>query len=215
MLQDSSSALINFFSKYPVRKYSKGQIMLYSDETPQDVFFLESGRVGQYVISDNGNEIVLNIFRKNTYFPVYLAITSLPSEHIYAAMSKIEIRKAPVSEFKNFFIYSPEVVLEHLREAYVRSNKALKRMTYMVASSAYYRVLFELVNECGFLTPKKDGSYQIQLHGYEIAECAGLSRETASREFQKLKKKKLVKVSRNFITVKDLNRLKVELGSHI
>jgi CRP-like cAMP-binding protein len=130
-------------------------------------------------------------------------------------MCDIEVRKIPVKEFNDFFINSPDVILDHLKDSYVRSNKALKRMTYAVASSAYYRLLFELINECSFIKPKKDGSYQLNLHSYEIAECAGLSRETASRQFHKLKDLKLVKISRKYITVKDLNRLKRELSTHI
>ncbi len=215
MTVDTSEILTNFFSNYPIRKYSKGQILLHNDEVLQDIFYIESGRARQYIIADSGSEIILNIYRKHTYFPVYLALTNLPSEHIYDAMSTIELRKAPVDEFVNFFVQSPEVVLKHLQETYVRSNKALKRMSYAVASSAYNRILFELINECRFLSAKKNGSYQIPLRVYEIAECAGLSRETASREFQKLKEQKLVKVSRKFITVLNLDSLKLELGSHI
>ncbi len=215
MAENLSKNLTSFFSNYPIRKYAKGQILLYFNENPLDIYYLESGRVRQYNISHNGTEIVLNIYRKKSVFPVYLALDSQLNENIYAAMSPIEVRKAPISEFREFFTNSPEVVLKHLKDTYIRSNKALRRMTYMVSSSAYYRILFELINECGFLKPKKDGSYQIQLHGYEIAECAGLTRETASREFQKLKEQKLVKVSRKYITVKNLDKLKLELGSHM
>jgi CRP/FNR family transcriptional regulator len=215
MTEKLGNNLFNFFSQYPVWKYPKGQILLHKGESLQEIFYLESGRVRQHITSDNGNEIVLNIFRKNMYFPVYLALTKKLSEHVYSSMNNIEVRKIPVNEFNDFFISSPEVVLEHLKESYIRSNKALKRMTYAIASSAYYRLLFELSNECSFVKPNKNGSYQLNLHGYEIAECAGLSRESASRQFHKLKDLNLVKITRRHIIVKDLNKLKKELSNHI
>jgi CRP/FNR family transcriptional regulator len=207
--------IFNFFSKYPVWKYPKGQILLHKGESLQDIFYLESGRVRQHITSDNGNEIVLNIFRKNMYFPVHLALTKKLSEHVYSSMNSIEVRKIPVKEFNDFFINSPEVILEHLKESYIRSNKALKRMTYALGSSAYYRLLYELLNECSYVKPHKDGNYHLNIHGYEIAECAGLSRESASRQFHKLKDLNLVKITRKDIIVKDLNKLKKQLSDHI
>ena len=204
-----------FFEKFPIWKYSKGQIILHFEEPISGVYFLESGKVRQYNISDSGSEIVVNIYRKSSYFPVFLAITDATNGYIYEAMSKIQIRKAPVDDFRKFFDNSPDVVMEQLKDVYRRTNKGMKRMTYMVASKAYYRIIFELINECGYSTIRKDGSYHIHVHEYEIAESAGLSRETTSREFQKLKEKKLVKVSRKFITVNNLDKLKKELGDHI
>jgi CRP/FNR family transcriptional regulator len=204
-----------FFKHYPVRKYSKGQILLHFDEKSPAVFYLESGRVRQYDISDNGTEIVVNIFRNNSYFPVHLALTNSTSSYIYEAMSKIEIRKAPKKDFINFFTNSPDVVIDHLKEVYTRSNKGLMRMTYMTASTAYYRIVFELVNECLYTEKRKDGTFRINMHEYEIAESAGLSRETTSREFQKLKEKNLVAVNRKYITVNNIKKLKKELGNHI
>lgn len=204
-----------FFKHYPVKKYSKGQILLHFDEKSPNVFYLESGRVRQYNISDNGTEIVVNIFRSNSYFPVHLALTDSASSYIYEAMSKIEIRKAPKNEFVDFFTNSPDVIIEHLKEVYVRSNKGLMRMSYMMASTAYYRIVFELINECIYTVASRDGTYKINMHEYEIAESAGLSRETTSREFKKLKDKKLVSVNRKFITVKNLDKLRLELGDHI
>lgn len=204
-----------FFKHYPVKKYSKGQILIHFDEKSPVIFYLESGRVKQYNISDSGTEIVVNIFRKNSYFPVHLALTNDTSSYIYEAMSKIEIRKVPKKEFLNFFYNSPNVVIDHLKEVYARSNKGLKRMTYMVASTAYNRIVFELINECLYTVVRNDGSYRVNMHAYEIAESAGLSRETTSREFHKLKEKKLIAVNRRYITVKNLKQLKKELGNHI
>jgi CRP/FNR family transcriptional regulator len=215
MQDEAQLSIEKFFSKYPLRKYPKKQILIHFDEPASDVIYIVKGKVKLYNIADNGTEIVLNIYRNCSYFPVNLALSRHNSDYIYEAMTDIEIRKAPVKDFNKFFLNSIQVMKSHLLDEYKRTDKALKRTTYTVASSAYNRIIFEIINECGYLKHKEDGSYRINMHEYEIAESAGLTRETANRQFNKLKKKNLVTVTRKFITLHDLNKLKIELGEHI
>jgi CRP/FNR family cyclic AMP-dependent transcriptional regulator len=211
MLESPQSNIDKFFSDYPIRKYPKGQILLYFEEEIQYVYYLESGKVRQYNVAYNGNEIVLNIYRNKTFFPLYLVFNKVKNEYIFEAMTNIEIRAAPINDFIIFFTNTPEVVLYDLKNLYKRSNKTIQRMTNMASNSAYFRIVFELVNECSHLKKRIDGSYRLYMHEYELADSAGLSRETTSREFQKLKERKLAKVNRRFIVVKNLEKLKLEL----
>ena len=53
----------NFFSKYTLRRFRKGQVLILDGEGTDKIYYLASGRVKVYDISYRGDEIILNAIR--------------------------------------------------------------------------------------------------------------------------------------------------------
>ncbi len=205
-----------FFPEYPIREYHRGQILIYDKDIVQQIFFLFSGKVRQYRIADEGNEVVVETFHDNSFFPsLSNYFSKTPSDFFYDATTDIRIKAVPMSRVIELLKTQPETLIDLVIHAQEAMENSLKRMSHVMSSTAYYRLTYELLLECELASRDRRGQYRLSLHEYELANQAGVSRETASRELQKLKRKGMVAVNKQYIVVKDVIRLRKELGDHL
>lgn len=206
-----SVTLQDFFSKYKPRVYKRGQILIHADDQPLCMFLLSSGRVKQYGISDEGNEVIVNVYRKNAVFPLTNVLSSSRNEFFYEAISDSFVFMVPLNIMSEFIYYQPAVAMELLTKTQEMTDKLVKKMSYVMSKTAYQRLVYELTTEC-LLTNLHSGACRLPIHEYELASQTGVSRETASRELKKLKKKGIIAINRKCITVKNYLRLSSELN---
>lgn len=205
-----------FFSKYPARSYRKGQILIYRGEEPSGVFHIINGRVKQYDVSDEGHSVVVNIYKPFTFFPMQWAINRTKNQYFYETITSVKLQQAPADEAVAFIKENTDILYDLLSRVYSGMDGILRRTAHLMASKASVRILFELITECKrFAQKQKDGTYIIPMHAYELADSAGLSRETVSRELVALKKAGLIGVNRRHIIVKNLAKLEEALDTHL
>lgn len=207
-----SVSLQDFFARHKPRIYKRGQILIHADDQPTNLFLINSGKVKQYSISDSGNEVILNVYRKNSVFPLTNFLTTSLNEYFYEAMSDTFVFTAPTSAVSEFLNFNPSMVMELLTKTQELTENVIKKMSYSLSRTAYQRLVHELMSECLLSNLTSSGSCKLSLHEYELANQTGVSRETASRELKKLKKKGIIDVGRKYITVINFLKLRLELG---
>lgn len=213
MREDTTPKIEDFFASFRLRKFTKGQILILNGDETDYVYYLKKGNVKEYDVTYRGDEIILNIFKPPAYFPMSLAINKGPNRYIYEAETDIEIRQAPADEVVAFIRANPEVMFELLSRVYRGIDGLLGRMAQLMAGSAKDRLLYELVLEARrFGIIKKNGSCALDVNEKDLGARAGLSRETVSREMNKLKSENLIAVRSSGILLKDVAALEKKLG---
>lgn len=213
MASETNQKIEAYFAQYRKREYPKDQIIIHADDEPEFVYYIESGKVRQYGISYRGDEVVVNVMRQGAFFPVQGLLTGLPNTFFYAAQTDSVIRLASPEKTKVFLEQNPDVVLDLLTRVYVGTEGLLGRMVQLMSGNAHSRLMYELVIECRrFGEWDEDGDCFIRVNESELAARAGLSRETVSREIQKLTKKEIVQISHSGIMIRDLKALERQLG---
>lgn len=202
-----------FFAQYPVRQYSKGQILIFRGEGGDFVYNLVSGRVKQYDVTYRGDEIILNEFKSPSFFPMWLAINQSENPYIFEAETDIEVRRAPAEAVVAFIKLHPTIMFDLLSRVYKGVDGLLGRMTYLMAGSAKARLMHELLIACRRFGEKgAGGKYVLAMHETDLGARAGLSRETVSREMTKLVNDKLVTLNKGEIIINNMAALEVKLG---
>ncbi|MEO8105142.1 MAG: Crp/Fnr family transcriptional regulator [Candidatus Saccharibacteria bacterium] len=201
-------------SKYPRRTYPKGQILVFADESPAYVFYLVEGRVREYDVSYRGNEVIVNIFKPNSFFPMSWALNHTPNKYFYKTESATVLHIVPVEAALAFAKSNPDVLLDLLSRVYAGMDGLLGRLVHLMSGTAQSRLIFELITGSQrFGVKAKDGSYLLNSSEVDIAARSGLSRETVSREMRKLKDEQLVDTSKGNISIKSLTKLQNKLGT--
>lgn len=204
-----------FFAKYTLRSYSKGQILLLADEKANNIFYLESGRVKCYDVSYRGDEVIVNVFRPPSFFPMSLAINNGTNPFIYEAETDVKLRMAPADLVVEFVRDNPDVLFDLLSRVYRGIDGLLGRMAQLMSGNASSRVLYELVIECRrFGKPSQTGC-EISINEKDLAARVGLSRETVNREISKLKKQDFLVINSGSMTVRNVAELAKKLGQEI
>lgn len=203
-----------YFSKYPLRSYPKGHILVFANESPEHIFYLLNGRVREYDVSYRGDEVVINIFKPHAFFPMSWAINRTPNTYFYKTEEKTELRVVPVDDALQFIKDNPDVMLDLLSRVYRGMDGVLGRLVHLMSGTAKSRLIYELILDCRRFGRQDDaGAYTVTASEVDLAARSGLSRETVSREVQKLKSAGLVGISHNAITINDITAFEKLLGS--
>jgi CRP-like cAMP-binding protein len=206
----------DFFSKYPERRFSKGQLLLRPQETPAGVWYLVEGRVSQYDISSSGSEVVVNVFKPRAFFSMSWAINQTANQYFFEASTPVVVREAPAADAVAFLKANPDVTFELLSRVYRGADGLLRRMAHLMGGDARSRLVFELLNAAHrFGEPGDDGATVLPLSEGDLSKYSGLARETISRTLQKLKAEGLVRIENRCIVLPDLRALEAVLGADL
>ena len=205
------SKLDKFFGSYKRLNYKKGEILVRVDDDPLGIFYLKKGKVKQYAISKNGEEVILNIFQPPAFFPLSWALNDTPNEFYYEAMTDIDAWRAPKEEVLKFLKNDTEVMYDLLCRIYRGIDGIFMRMIYFMSGTAYNRLVAEIIIQAKRFGIKVNGAIEIIISEKELAAETGMTRETVSREIKILKDKGYVSFNKKKLTILNLQGLEKQL----
>jgi CRP-like cAMP-binding protein len=207
-------SLDDFFSQYPLKQYHKGQILIYAHEDPAGIFYLETGKVRKYDVGPTGDEVVLNVFRPNVFFPISWAVNKAPNKYFFEAETPIEVRRAPVDAFIAYLEANPKIIYGLLKQVHSGLEDTQRRVVFLMGGDTRSRLLFDLLLEgrrSGEM--RSDGSCVINVGVANLAQRAGLSRETISRELAKIiQSEKILSREGHALVIHDFQALEEQLS---
>ena len=196
------------FSRYPKRSYDKGQILVFSGEEPEHIFYMLNGKVREYGITYRGDEVVVNVFKPPAFFPMSWALNRTPNNYFYRTEEPTELHVVPAEAAVAFLQANPEVTLDLLSRVYRGVDGLLGKTVQLMSGTAKSRLAHEVLIECQrFGVKQTDGSLRLEATESDFAARSGLARETVSREMQKLKAEGCVDVTAEGVSVTDTARL--------
>lgn len=213
MTSQAQQKINDFFSQYPERHLAKGQILIHAGDTPPGIFYIASGQLKQYTITDSGNEIIVKLYKQPAIVPLSWALNRTQNEYFYEAFSDVVVRKAPVEKLEQLLKNNADIVYDLLKRSHTTIEDLYTRIASTMGGSTRTRMLVEVINDCKkYGTRQPDGSYVLNLHENDIAARTGLSRETISRHLSQIDHGKLIQITRKNIVIKDIALLEKELG---
>lgn len=201
-----------FFTQYKKQQFKKGEILIRADDDPAGIFYLQKGTVKMYLISKNGDELVLNLFKPISFFPMSWGINLHSNLYYFEAMDEVVAWRAPREDVIDFLQKNPDVMFDLLTRLYRGLDGVLARMAYLMAGNAYARLITELI-----ITAKRFGKaggdgISFTITEKDLSASAGMTRETVSREMKVLKARGLVSFQKNILQVYDIGELERELA---
>lgn len=216
MPSDIADKVRQHFSTYPLRKYPKGQILVFAGENPEHIFYIVKGRVRKFDVSYRGDEVIINVFQPPAFFPMSWALNQTPNKFFYKAENEVEVHLVPASDALQFLQDNPDVALDLLSRLYQGLEGFYGRLVHLMSGTAGSRLLYELIIECRrFGNKQPDGTYVLESSEGDLAARSGLSRETISREMKKIKDNGWVTIGQGGIVVTNLAELEKALGSRV
>jgi CRP-like cAMP-binding protein len=204
--------LERFFAQFQHQHYKKGEILIRADEEPSGVFYLITGHVKEYAISTKGEEVVVNIFKPLSFFPMSWAINGTPNKYFFEAITDIEVKKTPKQQVVEFLREESDVVFDLLSRVYSGTDGLLLRLVYLMSGSANNRLATEIIILAKRLGKKNGEQVEINISEKELAALSGMTRETVSRELKILRDHHLVQFDKGILTITNLTKLQEELS---
>lgn len=213
MQTDISQNLSVFFSKYKTQKFKKGISLIRGGEDPACVYYLKKGYVKMSSIFANGSELTLNIFKPGTFFPAIWLIGGIDNVYYYQTISTAQVIKAPKIETLDFLENNTGIYHDLTKRLLIGLDGLLQNIQYLLYGNSTSRVASAiLVSAKRFGKRFKNGSVLIDLTltHQEIANLAGIARETTSIIIKKFERSGIITQSHKKIIILNLKRLESE-----
>ena len=191
------------------KKYRKGTIIFMEGEPGAAVYFIKTGKVKISKMSNDGRELILNIFGKGD---VIAEVTLFNDINYPATAEVIEDSVLGVimnEQMEKLVIKNSELALQIIKILNKRLYGAQQKLKQMALSDTYVRtaqMIIKLAQEHGI---EKNGvtELQLQISRQELANMIGTARETVSRALSQFKKEGTVEIKGKKIIVKDMKEL--------
>lgn len=200
-----------FQSSKPIH-YKKGETIIRPEYPNPYIFYLDSGFIRQYVISKEGKELTLNIFKTPAFIPFVLHMAKNDNNYYFETITDATVY--PIK--KEIFIKHLKKDKDLLFNFVSRFSNAIvglgKRLEYLLCEGPYERLLSFLIYVGKNLNDDPHQKvFQLTLTHYIIGTWIGLSRETVTKYMVKLRKKSLIDYKDRKIIIKSLRKLEKEL----
>lgn len=204
------SNLIDFFHKYHQIKYAKNNTIVSAFDTPQGIYYLEAGYVRMYSIFSDGRELTLNIFKPGTYFPMIWAITDQENAYYFMTMTAAVLWRAPKQDVLDYLKNNPTELMDLTKRVLSGMNGILNNPENMLYGDAYARVK-SAFHMCAVRFGQRSGNgavvINLRLTHRDVGGLCGLTRETVTKEIQKLLKEKIISLNNRYFVVHDMSKL--------
>ncbi|OGG13490.1 hypothetical protein A2773_03205 [Candidatus Gottesmanbacteria bacterium RIFCSPHIGHO2_01_FULL_39_10] len=208
---DTKGKLESFFSSFTSLKYGRDASLIKPQDIISHIFYLESGYIRQYLISGEGEEITIHIFRPGSFFPMMLVLSNTTNKYYFEAMTSVSIYKAPIEKVIEFIKNNPDVNLELSKRLSQGIAGLLVRIENLIFDDVEQKLaslLFYLGEHFG---EEKAGKRVIKLRltHKDIATWIGTSRESVSRQMKQFEKNKLLSYKNGEIVLINPGKIKL------
>ncbi len=212
----SLDKITEFFKTSPKYLYKKGEYIIRAGDQPSGVYFIEEGFVKVSSLTLDGSENVHLILKNSEIFPREM-IFDIPPENVsFEAMTAVTLRRKPKESFRELIDSDTDA----LREAFHLAGAFLEiftdRIDNLELTYSYPKTIDRLLK-----LSKRFGKYNGNEVTFEapithsvLAASINMSRETVSRELEKLKRKGIITEERHFIVIKDYKKLNEEFENY-
>ncbi len=187
-----------FLERQPVRKFKKGEIVIFQGEAPRSAYVVKSGTIKAYNLSVNGDEKPVAFYPADDVFPaawVYGKVSS--AVYYYEAFTpQVEgFLLLTATFFVSFIKKAPDLLYQEMERLLVDQLGGSLRLNALQHSRASDKLVYTLHYLA--LThgkPAQDDSIEITLDltHQDFANLTGLTRETAATELNRLKKQGII-----------------------
>lgn len=198
------------FSKSKLTYYKKGETLIGLTDEPKGVFYLKEGFVKMSTILGNGNELILNIYKPGSLFPLFWALGEVPNNYSFETMTNASLYKVSRSDTINFLKENSEVMFDVIKRILSGVDGLLTNYNHLLTGNSDSRVasaFLLIAKRFGEKTDDGKTIVKVQFTHQDIANLAGISRETASIAIGKLTKDKIMKQVKRRFVILDMDRL--------
>ncbi len=212
---EQSGEIRKFFTKGQPISTSKGEVILGNDSHPDGIYYIDTGYVKAYSLSDSGDEYLHIIYGQGEIFPLiwaYLGVIN--SEVYYETMSETVLWRVAREWFMNFIKTNINVCFAmsmQLSQQFRLFSDRVDNLEYKRASDRIiYRLLY-LASRFG----AKDGNtimIDAPITHEAFANSINLARESVSREMEKLYEERILERNSTCLRIINIRALYAKLN---
>lgn len=178
----------DWINSFPAQIFEPQSIIIAPDSVPREVVAITSGLVKMFYDDADGNRVALSLFSENAIVPIPFVLLQKINPYTFMAMTKVEGHVIPADQLQDKFNTDPEFTSDMFFRFLRGFGVLTEQVTALKLNHADEKIKIVLKQLIG--KAKKNEAYASlnRLTQQEIADLAGVSRETVSRRLPHLLK---------------------------
>ncbi|NNM95054.1 MAG: response regulator [Bacteroidia bacterium] len=193
----------NFVADFKVRKLSKRANVYNQDDTPTNVYLINSGTVKAWKINNEGKEFITGIYKKGDFFGYIPVLEGIAYSDSATVLEDAEVALVPQSDFLSL-IYSNRVVsarfVKMLADDIAEKEERLLALAYNSVRARTASAILQLKD-------KYNDHDSIHISRDDLANVVGTSTESLIRTLSEFKSDKLIEIDGRVVKVLDQHGL--------
>jgi CRP-like cAMP-binding protein len=197
--------LDNLLRSYTLRKFKKGQTLLFQGEVPRYAYVVQSGTVKTYNISPLGEEQLVSLSSQYDILPeAWFLGEAAVAYYFYEAFSDCTVYAIPREELIEKVKESPEFaqhLLQRFMRLYVGASVHINALEQPRSRDKLIHLLHYLMMRFGDDMKKDKVKLGMRLTHQTLANMLGVTRETIATEIARLRREKVVDYKQQTYTI--------------
>jgi CRP-like cAMP-binding protein len=193
--------------------YRKNTTLFHIDDPGNALFILKSGVMKITIEDQNGREIILRMVYPTEFLGEMALLDGMPRSATVTTQEPCEALIVYRQHFLELIDKSPRILLNMttvLSRRLRKMNELIRSLVFFDVYGKVARVLLTLVAEKGRQTAQGT-VIDLRLTQQELAELAGMSRETMTRTLRDFQQAGVVRIESGIITILELDMLQREM----
>lgn len=202
--------LVSYFHSGTRVTYKKGELVIRPQESPEHIYYIESGFIKAYSITKYGDENLHVIRHQDEIFPLIWTFTEDHRDVAYEVMEPAVIWRQPKNDYLAYLNKNPDAAMAVLglaMHAYRTFAEHVNTLEYRTVRERAASFLLACCRRFGTKNGDAGIRINIPLRQQDIASSINASRETTSRELSVLARKGLIVINDRSIFVPDPEKL--------
>jgi CRP/FNR family transcriptional regulator, cyclic AMP receptor protein len=189
-------------AKYAVAStFEKNSVIFNEGESGTTLYIIKSGKVKITKYTRDGKTKTLAILKENDNFGEMALLTKDVRSATVEALTRVVTLSITAQDFEFLIKSEPTISLQIIKTLCDRLAKADRHIRNLALGDARTKIAEILVELAG-------GAKEIKTTHQEIADLAGITRETTTRVLIGLEKEEIIQTANRRISVRDFSRLK-------
>jgi|WetSurMetagenome_2_1015567.scaffolds.fasta_scaffold122086_2 CRP/FNR family transcriptional regulator, cyclic AMP receptor protein len=192
------------------KSYIKENLILLEEDIGSALFVIAKGKVKVSRLSSDGREVILTILGKSDFFGEMAILDGLNRSATVTAIEDSELFIIQRNDFINLLKSHPEIAISLLQELTRRLRTAdikIKALSLKDAEGKVATVILQLADDLGKIQHKVVEIEKLPLQ-QDLANMAGVSRETISRTLHSFAKKGLIELDGNKLRILEFEKFR-------
>lgn len=193
--------------------YKKHTTVVHVDDPGSALYILKSGLVKVTIEDQHGYEMILRILYPTDFFGDMSLLDGMPRSATVTTQEISEVLTISREPFLSIIEKSPKILLKMtavLSKRLRKANELIHSLAFFDVYGKVARVLLNLAAERGRVT-EQGTVIDMRLTQQELAELAGMTRETMARTLREFQQAGCIRVESGVISILALDMLRREV----
>ncbi len=186
----------------PVRNFRKKDIIFMEGQMPNDLYFIEKGKVKTYKVNEEGKELITGIYKEGDFLGYLPLLEETASHESAEALEPSRIMLIPKGDFLKLVYSSKDVAHKFIKMLSNNLEEVETRLVNIAYQSVRQRVAGALINIAKqFNATNKDELITVSRR--DIANIVGTATESLNRTLSDFKDEGLIEILHEGIRVRN------------